>query len=214
MHVQACCVRREHRRGSSGLVLILANRNHGPVQFLGDDMTNVDKRLDRHWKATRKSKSNPDYLSHAHLLDSDASAAASAKAGRNVNVWRTPIVRICDVSIGLVKSQESPNGDDMTFLHFEGQDKKLGLNSTNSETLENLSGSGVPRRWVGMRIQLYVDPLAKHLAGKKGPAIRIRPMLPKGDAVDAMPPPRPEDVERLEVEQAERLAEQRESGED
>lgn len=161
-------------------------------------MTIVDKRLNRHWKSIRKSKSNPDYLSHAHLLDSDA----SEKAGRDV--YRTPVLRINAVSIGLVKSKESPDGDEMTFLHFDGQEKKLGLNSTNSETLENLSGSGVPKRWVGMVIQLYVDPKAKYLGGKKGPAIRIKPMLPKG-APTPIPDPRPADVERLENAQEENL---------
>lgn len=171
-------------------------------------MANVDKRLDKHWKATRKSKSNPDYLSHAHLLDSDE----SEKAKRDV--YREPILRISAVSIGLVKSKESPDGDEMTFLHFDGQSKKLGLNSTNSETMENLAGSGVPRRWVGLTIQLYVDPKAKYLGGKKGPAIRIKPMIPRGPATP-MPDTKAEDVERLEADRDEKIdGDERQPGEE
>lgn len=175
-------------------------------------MTTTDKRLTKHWKTVRPSKSNPDHLSHAHLLNSEA----SEKAGRDV--YLSPIVKIARVSIGLVKSQESPNGDDMIFLHFEGQSKKLGLNSTNGKTMQNLSGSAVPLAWVGLTIQLYVDPNAKYPKGEKGPAIRIKPMLPRGAADPApLAEPRPADVERLEAARDERVGDNeqgREPGQD
>ncbi len=161
--------------------------------------TTTDKRLTRHWKTIRPSKSNPDHLSHAHLLNGEA----SEKAGSDV--YFSPAVKIAKVSIGLVKSQESPNGDDMIFLHFEGQAKKLGLNSTNSKTMQQLSGSAAPVRWVGLTIQLYVDPQAKYPKGEKGPAIRIRPKLPRGADAVPMPEARPEDVERLEAAKQERI---------
>lgn len=172
-------------------------------------MTTVDKRLTKHWKTVRPSKANPDHLSHAHLLDS----AASEKAGRDV--YQSPNVKIEKVSIGLVKSQESPNGDDMVFLHFAGQSKKFGLNTTNSKTMQSLSGSAAPIRWVGLTVTLYVDPQAKYPKGEKGPAIRIRPTLARG-AVDTAPmaEPRPDDVERLEVARDERVGDETAPGDD
>ncbi len=168
----------------------------------------VDKRLTRHWKTVRPSRSNPDHLNHAHLHDGDGSDAATKKAGRPVDVYHSPVLTISSVSIGLVKSQDKPNGEELIFLHFDGQTaRKLGLNSTNAKTLESLSGSPTPTRWVGMTIQLYVDPKAKYPAGKTGPAIRIKPMLPRGAAPTEMHEPRVEDVERLEDQRDERLEE-------
>ncbi len=167
----------------------------------------IDKRLTRHWKTVRPSKANPDHLSHAHLLNGEA----TEKSGRDV--YFSPAVKIAKVSIGLVKSQESPNGDDMIFLHFEGQSKKLGLNTTNSKTMQSLSGSAAPIRWVGLTIQLYVDPQAKYPKGEKGPAIRIRPTLAKSADASPMPDARAEDVARLEAARDERL-EERQPGDD
>ena len=179
-------------------------------------MANVDKRLTKHWKTIRVNKSNPDHLSHAHLHNGEASEIATKKAGKNVDVYWSPVLRVADVSIGLVKSQDKPNGEEMVFLHFEGQSRKLGLNSTNSKTMESLSGSPTPIRWVGLSIQLYVDPRAKYPKGETGPAIRIKPMLPRGPDATPMPDARPEDVERLEGERDEKIegAATREPGDD
>lgn len=160
----------------------------------------MDKRLNQHWKKLRPSKSNPDHLSHAHLHNGDA----SEKAGKDV--YYSPVLKVVNVSIGLVKSQDKPKGEEMVFLHFEGQSRKLGLNTTNSKTMQSLSGSVAPARWIGLTIQLYVDPMAKYPAGEKGPAIRIRPTLPRVADATPMPDARPEDVERLEAERDERLA--------
>lgn len=165
-------------------------------------------RLDQHWKTLRRSKSNPDLLTHADLYDS----AESAKTGKAV--YKRPVVKVVDVSIGLVKSQDKPNGEEMVFLHFQGVRRKLGLNSGNSRTMEQLTGRAAPSGWVGATIQLYVDPQAKYPKGEKGPAIRIRPTRPSGQAeADPMPNVPEEDRERLESEQAERLGE-RQPGED
>ena len=168
-------------------------------------MATVDKRLTKHWKSIRVNKSNPDHLSHAHLHNAEASDAASVKAGRAVDVYWSPVLEITNVSLGLVKSQDKPNGEEITFLHFKGRDHKLGLNSTNSKTLESLSGSPVPVRWIGLSIQLYVDPQAKYPKGEKGPAIRIKPMRPTGPDANPMPAARAADVERLETARDERI---------
>jgi hypothetical protein len=158
-------------------------------------------RLDQHWKKVRRSKANPDHLTHVDLFD-------EARSGAGNNVYHSPILKIADVSIGLVKSRESPDGDEMTFLHFQGIRRKLGLNSTNSKTIESLTGTPIPRGWVGATIQLYVDPQARYPKGEKGPAIRIRPTAPKGQAdASALPDVPPAARERLENEHDERLRE-------
>ena len=104
------------------------------------------------------------------MVSLDFPISVNYKAGRDV-YW-TPVLKIATVSIGLVKSQDKPNGEELIFLHFEGQSRKLGLNSTNAKTMTSLSGSPVPMRWVGLTIQLYVDPKAKYPKGETGPAIR------------------------------------------
>ncbi len=163
-------------------------------------MSRPDPRLDAHWRTTRKSKSNPDLLTHADLYDSERSRAA----GRAI--YASPIVTVASVSIGLVKSAERPNGEEMVFLHFGGRKKKLGMNTTNSKAIERLTGRSAPSQWVGTTIRLYVDPEAKYPKGEKGPAIRIDPKRPNG-AADATPFPEvPEaDRERLEDEHADRV---------
>lgn len=164
-------------------------------------------RLDQHWKTMRKSQSNPHHLTHADLFD----AVRSKAEGRDV--YKSPVVKIVDVSIELVKSAEKPNGEELIYLQFERVRKKLGLNSTNSATIEKLTGRGAPGQWIGTTIQLYVDPQAKYPKGQKGPAIRIRPTAPKGAAEAAPLPDVPaEDHERLEKAKEERL--EREPGEE
>lgn len=166
-----------------------------------------DKRLDGHWRTVKRSKSNPDHLTHAHLFDAEKSRATGKSA------YHSPVMKIVDVSIGLVKSQDTPKGDELVFLHFDRTKLKLGLNTTNSKTMARLTGREAPNGWVGTTIQLYVDPEAKYPKGEKGPAIRINPRLPRaGQDTTALPEVPTEDRERLEDEQAERL--DREPGED
>jgi len=168
----------------------------------------TDARLTQHWKKTKPSKSNPDMLVHGLLYNE----AESKKAGKAV--YRSPVLKISNVSMGLVKSERAPKGEEMIFLHFEGQSKKLGLNTTACKTLESLTGRVVPLEWVGFAIQLYVDPQAKYPGGEKGPAIRIRPTLPRGQQAETAPmvEPSPEVLERLEEEKEARLGDEREPG--
>lgn len=161
----------------------------------------MNEQLDQHWKQLRRSKSNPDLLTHADLFDRKASKAAGK------NVYHSPVLKIVDVTMGVVKSKETPNGEQMVCLHFEGIHRKLGLNSTNSSTIESLTGRGAPSQWVGFTIQLYVDPQAQYPAGKKGPAIRIRPKLPRGAPETSLPDVHESDRDRLTDEQAQRLGE-------
>lgn len=166
-----------------------------------------DPRLDAHWRTVHRSKANPDLLTHADLYDADKSKAT----GRAV--YRSPVVKIVSVSIGLVKNKENPSGEEMVFLHLDKTKKKLGLNTTNHKQVEKLTGVGAPNQWVGATIQLYVDLNAKYFGGGTGPAIRVSPKLPRasGDA-SPLPDVPAEDRARLEDEHAKRL--DREPGEE
>ena len=174
-------------------------------------MNRPDPRLDAHWRTVHRSKANPDMLTHADLYDAEKSKSAGGR-----NVFRSPVVKVVSVSIGLVKNKENPKGEDMVFLHFDRTNKKLGLNTTNHKQMEKLTGIGAPNGWVGATIQLYVDQEAKMFGGGTGPAIRISPKLPRG-AADAAPTPEvpAADRERLEKEHEARLEKaERQPGED
>lgn len=159
-----------------------------------------------HWRQNHDSISN-------HLKSSDLYDAAKSTA-QGKDVYASPVVEIEGMTTDRVKSREKPKGERRNFAKFKGKAKPLGLNVTNCETLESLSGSADPQRWVGLRIQLYVDPQARYPSGKKGPAIRIRPTLPKGPADTSPLPSVPEETrERLEREHEERI-EDREPGEE
>ena len=154
-----------------------------------------------HWRKNHETETND--LRSADLFDD----AASKAQGRDV--YASPIVRIEKMSVGRVKSREKPRGERRNYAHFTGKSKPLGLNVTNAETLQSLSGSPDTERWVGLTIQLYVDPQARYPSGKKGPAIRIRPTAPKGPADTTPLPDVPSEArERLDGELEERLSEE------
>ena len=58
-------------------------------------------------------------------------------------------------------------------LYFEGVEKGLVLNKTNSETISELSGSREIEEWDGIEVCLYVDPKVMY-AGKKVGGIRLK----------------------------------------
>lgn len=156
-----------------------------------------------HWRQNHESSSN--LLRSSDLYDERASKPGAPS-------YVSPVVVIEKMSKDVIKSREKPRGERRNFAHFKGKSKPLGLNVTNCETLESLSGSPDPAHWVGLTIQIYVDKQAKYPSGKKGPAIRIRPTRPTGTP-DTTPLPElsEETRERLEDEHEERL---REPGED
>lgn len=57
--------------------------------------------------------------------------------------------------------------------YFDGLSKGLVLNRTNSETLEEITGTEDYEKWEDVPIQLYVDPDVKYGPKKTG-GIRIR----------------------------------------
>ncbi len=161
-----------------------------------------------HWRKNHETDSN-------HLKSSDLYDEKNSQPG--AAVYGSPVVLIEKATTDKVKSREKPRGERRNFIYFKGKSKPLGLNVGNCEILESLSGSPDPQHWVGMTIQLYVDPQAKYPNGKKGPAIRIRPTLPRGQTADTGPLPSVSDAERerLEREHQERIDEPaREPGED
>ena len=153
-----------------------------------------------HWRKGHQSEANN--LRSVDLYDE----AASQKSGRDCYV--SPVVVIEKMSTAPVKSRDKPKGEIRNFAHFKGKSKPLGLNVTNCETLQDLAGSPATERWVGLVVQLYVDPRVRYPSGKKGPAIRIRPTLPDGKP-DTSPIPEvsEETWDRLEKEHEERIAE-------
>lgn len=154
-----------------------------------------------HWRKNHDSEA-------ARLLKS-VDLYDAAKSEPNRPVYLSPIVEIERMTVEAIKSREKPKGERRNFAYFKGKQKPLGLNVGACEQLEAFAGSPDPKHWVGLVIQLYVDPQAKYPSGKKGPAIRIRPTLPKGAKPDTSPLPEvPEaDRDRLEAEHADRIAE-------
>jgi hypothetical protein len=159
-----------------------------------------------HWRKNHQSDAN--HLKSVDLFDEKE----SKRTGRDCYV--SPVVVIEKMSAGLIKSREKPKGERRNFAHFKGKAKPLGLNVTNCETIQDLAGSPDTDKWIGLTIQLYVDPRSRYPSGKTGPAIRIRPTAPDGKP-DTMPLPdlSEEARERLECEHDERLDE-REHGEE
>lgn len=155
-----------------------------------------------HWR--KNHESNVNHLRYYDLLDEANS--------KDRDVYFSPTVLIEKVSVDRVKSREKPKGERRNFVHFKGKAKPLGLNVTNCETLESMSGQSDPARWVGLQIQLYVDREARYPNGKKGPAIRIRPMKATGP-VDDGPLPSVSDEARARHEEEQEAA-VREPGED
>lgn len=152
-----------------------------------------------HWRVNHESSSK-------HLKSSDLYDERRDRYG-------SPTVLIERVSVDRVISGQKPKGERRNFIHLKGKSKPLGLNVTNCETLESISGSSDPKDWVGLTIQIYVDTQARYPSGKTGPAIRIRPTRATGPAdTSPLPEQSPETVERLEREHEERLREPGEEG--
>ena len=62
------------------------------------------------------------------------------------------------------------------IISFEGKEKKLALNATNSKTIASLYGN-YTEKWIGKSITLY--PTTTTMGAETVEAIRIRPTVPK-----------------------------------
>jgi len=70
------------------------------------------------------------------------------------DIWgHSPIaLEITGHSMAKVKSQDGERN--MLFLAFKGADKKLGLNVTNGQIIEAVTGDADPDNWIGKTITL------------------------------------------------------------
>jgi hypothetical protein len=96
-------------------------------------------------------------------------------------------VTITDWELHTFENRDDGTEKKQIMLTFEEVDKKLGLNKTNAEQIEELIGSGNPDHWLGHSIQL-VKSVTKNLQGVKVPCIRINPAYCEGPTAKALHP--------------------------
>lgn len=63
------------------------------------------------------------------------------------------------------------------ILYFEGKEKGLALNATNSKAIAALYGN-YTEKWIGKQITIY--PTTTQMGGETVECIRVRPTAPKG----------------------------------
>lgn len=83
-------------------------------------------------------------------------------------------------------------GKRQLVLSFVGRQRRLGLNTTNAESIAALYGRETDG-WIGKSITLYPDPNVMW-AGKKVGGVRVRPIPPQQPIASqyAAPPPPPQ----------------------
>lgn len=95
---------------------------------------------------------------------------------------KSPVVKIERVEV-----KEFDDGKKL-IIHFEGKDKALVCNKTNSSIIEEVLGSDETDNWEGKRIILTTKKV--EFQGKLVPAIRVSLEQPK--SAQAVKPPKPE----------------------
>lgn len=63
-------------------------------------------------------------------------------------------------------------------LYFEGKEKGMALNATNSKTIAAMYGN-YTERWIGKRITIY--PTTTQMGGETVECIRVKPTVPQQD---------------------------------
>lgn len=111
-----------------------------------------------HWKRLI----NPDYLG-AYSLD-----------GKD---------RILTIGNVAVETVVGPNGkkEDCPVCRFREQEKPMVLNRTNMKMIEKIYKTPIIEEWAGKRIQIY--PTTTKFGGDVVECLRIRPFIPKQDAI-------------------------------
>jgi hypothetical protein len=71
------------------------------------------------------------------------------------------------------------------IAHIQGKSKRLALNNTNCQTIEQLTGTSDYTQWKNVRVTLF--PTQTQFGGKTVDCIRIRPYHPKGKQDDQLP---------------------------
>lgn len=70
-------------------------------------------------------------------------------------------------------SEPFDDGNTQRVLHFKEDQRTLGLNATNWDTICAITGKDDDEDWVGACLELYVDPRVR-FGNKTVPAIRVR----------------------------------------
>ncbi len=96
------------------------------------------------------------------------------------------------VKISRVEVKDFDDGNKL-IVHFEGKDKALVCNKTNSSIIAEVLGSDDTDDWEGKRIVLTVKKV--EFQGKLVPAIRVSLDPPKSTQAQRPPPPPPVDDE-------------------
>lgn len=65
------------------------------------------------------------------------------------------------------------DGTEQIVIGFKEDGRELGLNKTNAQAIEEITGSNDTDDWEGKQVEIYVDKNVMY-GGKKIPAIRIR----------------------------------------
>lgn len=77
---------------------------------------------------------------------------------------------------------EKGRKDRCLVAYFEGIDKGMIVNVTNSKTISTLLNSIYPVDWVGKQIVIYVDANVQ-MKGEKVGGLRVRPFIPDNSEV-------------------------------
>lgn len=96
---------------------------------------------------------------------------------------QTHVVKIADVKI----EEVGQNKETKPVAYFEGKQKGMVLNKTNSRKIASLAGSPETEDWVGVEVAIY--PTETEFGGESVECIRIK--APKGTKrvePDAVPP--------------------------
>lgn len=86
-------------------------------------------------------------------------------------------------------SVEKIGDTDGPVVRFAEFDKSFGLNITNGQTIENITGSPDPKNWIGKRVVIY--PTETDYAGSRVACIRVRAPKP-GAKLPPAPEPSPD----------------------
>lgn len=104
------------------------------------------------------------------MFDRDYLGSFDLPEGRDVTVTITAVKGGDLTSIGGRKSKKP-------IVYFDGKDKGLICNKTNSKTIAAMYGNYV-EAWTGKRITLFVSTTRSPDGGADVPCIRIRPVIP------------------------------------
>ena len=118
-------------------------------------------------ETTVTEKHGTDYRT---MFDRDYIGHFDLPQGRDVTVTISKVVAGQLTAMGGRKSKKP-------VVYFEGKEKGLICNKTNSKTIASLYGNYV-ESWVGKRITLYVSMTRNPEGGDDVQCIRIRPQAP------------------------------------